>query len=92
MFFEKIKITQTLNSESFCTSREDNVDISFEDAQSQVRKIKKRLVPVAVWKCGKKFDIKELTPCPNQSKVCAQVKFWDELVIRDDTRPTPEIK
>ena len=54
--------------------RIEDVDIDLEDCNAQLRRIKQRFVPVAVWKDGVRFKTSMPHPFPLQ----------DDLVIKDN--------
>lgn len=59
------------------------VDINLEDCHAQLRRIKQRLVPVAVWKDGVRFTTSMPQPFPNTTKLKDLASLQDELVIKD---------
>ena len=66
--------------------RLEDCDMMLEDTQGQMRRVRQRIVPVAVWRNGQRGHIMEKT-CPNQSgKYLVDVKKeWDILFVRDQT-------
>ena len=63
-------------------------DFEMEDCQSQVRRVKNRLIPVAVWKDGSPYEVKLPDKFPNMETIRHQAKFWSDLVVKDKTQPT----
>ncbi|KAK6176221.1 hypothetical protein SNE40_014545 [Patella caerulea] len=63
-------------------------DIILEDCQGQVRNIKKRFHPVAVWKSGRMFPIVNIDNCPNEKSRCNGVNEWDKLKVKDENKPS----
>ena len=55
-----------------------------EDAQGQLRKVKQRISPVAVWRAGESVQVTDKV-CPNKDPAYSvSVKTeWDMLVVRD---------
>ena len=60
-----------------------DVDIDLEDCNAQLRRIKQRFVPVAVWKDGVRFETSMPHPFPNTTRLKDLASSQDELVIKD---------
>lgn len=71
--------------------RKVECDVLLEDCQTQMRRIKNRLVPVAVWRNGERINVEvagsEGGEWPNKDKeyLAAQAESWEKLVVRDET-------
>ena len=71
--------------------RKVECDVLLEDCQTQMRRIKNRLVPVAVWRKGERINVEvagsEGGERPNKDKeyLAAQAESWEKLVVRDET-------
>jgi hypothetical protein len=69
------------------------VDIELEDCQSQLRRIKQRLVPRACWRAGERVanvaEAEAATPFafPNPDTIARQSAAWSMLQCRDDEAP-----
>ncbi len=63
----------------------DPVDMLLEDCQAQMRRIRQRLVPCAVWRAGQAAAITTPLHFPNQEKIEAAKAAWPNSVIRDDS-------
>ena len=63
--------------------RIEDVDIDLEDCNAQLRRIKQRFVPVAVWKDGVRFETSMPHPFPNTTRLKDLASLQDELVIKD---------
>lgn len=63
--------------------RIEDVDIDLEDCHAQLRRIKKRFLPVAVWKDGVRFKTSMPNSFPNTTKWKDLASLQDELVIKD---------
>ncbi|XP_067056246.1 deacetylase EF_0837-like isoform X2 [Acropora muricata] len=64
--------------------RIEKVDFDLEDCHAHLRRIKKRFVPVAVWKDGVRFKTFSAHPFPNTAKFKELASSQDELVIKDN--------
>ena len=70
--------------------RKVECDVLLEDCQTQLRRVRNRLVPVAVWRNGKKINVEvagsDAGEWPNKDKeyLAAQAESWDKLVVRDE--------
>lgn len=64
--------------------RLEDVDIDLEDCNAQLRRIKQRFLPVAVWKDGVGFKTSMPNPFPNTSKWKDLASLKDGLVIKDE--------
>ena len=64
-------------------------DVSLEDCQSQMRRVQKRLLPVAVWRKGRKVDVSQPASFPsiNEAHLRERAKDWQRLVVRDAEKP-----
>ena len=62
----------------------EDVDLDLEDCQAQMRRIKERLTPCAVWRAGKQGTITQPLQWPNREKIEAAKPAWSQLIIRDD--------
>ena len=69
-------------------------DLPIEDCQSQMRRVKQYLSPVAVWRKGCAVDVTHSAVVPNDSEayLSAQAKNWARLVVRDSQRPLHAIE
>ena len=63
--------------------RIEDVDIDLEDCNAQLRRIKQRFVPVAVWKDGVRFKTSMPHQFPNTTRLKDLASLQDELVIKD---------
>ena len=64
--------------------RIENVDIDLEDCHAQLRRIKQRFLPVAVFKDGVRFKTTMPNPFPNTSKWKGLASLQDDLIIKDE--------
>ena len=64
--------------------RIEDVDIDLEDCHAQLRRIKQRFLPVAVFKDGVRFKTTMPNPFPNTSKWKDLASLQDDLVIKDE--------
>jgi len=64
----------------------EDVDMVLEDCQSQLRRIKQRLVPQAVWRAGVVHAITHPKRFPNPETIQAQRSWWQQLQIRDESQ------
>jgi predicted amidohydrolase len=64
-----------------------DTDIDLEDCQSQTRRVKKLIRPVAVWKGGRPFDITKPAFFPNTDARARNASAWNKIIIRDSTPP-----
>ena len=62
--------------------------MTLEDSQGQLRKVGRLLVPKAVWRAGERFEIVDIGKIPNKAKWAELRAPWDQLVVRDDMKPT----
>lgn len=64
-------------------------DVSLEDCQSQMRRVRKRFIPFAVWRKGCKVDVEQPASLPNtnEAHLGEQAKEWERLVVRDEEKP-----
>ncbi|KAL9979660.1 hypothetical protein ACROYT_G017357 [Oculina patagonica] len=63
--------------------RIEDVDIDLEDCNAQLRRIKQRFVPAAVWKDGVRFTTSMPHPFPNTARLKDLASLQDELLIKD---------
>lgn len=63
-------------------------DVMFEDCQQQMRKVTRRLVPIAVWRSGERVSIKDQwAEWPNASPeylTKLNQEWKDQLIVKDD--------
>lgn len=64
-----------------------DVDMKLEDTQAQLRRIRQRFVPVAVWRAGEPGTITAPREFPNRPAIEARRSWWPRLVIRDESLP-----
>ncbi|GAB1602270.1 uncharacterized protein LOC115230581, partial, partial [Argonauta hians] len=62
-------------------------DVTMEDSQGQRRNIRRRIVPVAVFRAGKMYHVEMPKVWPNVVKAEAQLAEWDDLIVRDKEKP-----
>ena len=60
-----------------------DVDLELEDCHAQMRRVKQRVLPVAVWKGGVSYGTSAPDPFPNASKFKDLTSLQDKLVVRD---------
>ena len=65
----------------------ESCDVWLEDSAGQRRRVKKRVVPVAVFKGGKLFEISQPDPWPNEEKCKNLAAQWKNQVVRDQEEP-----
>ncbi len=65
----------------------DAIDLELEDCQSQMRRVRERLTPRAVWRSGVLGKITSPTQWPNPATIARQRKAWDHLEVRDPHPP-----
>lgn len=65
------------------------VDLDLEDCQSQLRRIRERIVARAVWRDGVYYPCTLPNPWPNPMSISRQRSTWERLVIRDAEPPAP---
>lgn len=65
----------------------DTVEMDLEDCQSQIRRIKQRITPAAVWRAGKPGTITQPKQFPNREMVQSQRRWWAQLEVRDPSSP-----
>lgn len=63
--------------------RIEDVDIDLEDCNAQLRKVKQRFLPVAVWKDGGRYKTSMPNPFPNTARLKDLASSQDELLIKD---------
>ena len=67
--------------------RIEDCDVMMEDAQAQLRNMKQKIVPVAVWRAGIQYPITKPDPWPNLESQKKGVPEWKKLEIRDEMEP-----
>ena len=65
----------------------DKVDTELEDCQSQLRRVRKRLRPQAVWRSGVSGRITSPAQWPNPEVIARQRAAWNLLEVRDAHPP-----
>lgn len=65
--------------------RLEDADIDLEDCNAQLRKVKQRFVPVAVWKDGVCSNTSVPNPFPNKAKLQELDSLQDQLLIKDES-------
>ena len=69
--------------------RIDDCDVMMEDCQAQIRNLKKRIVPIAVWRAGTRHLVTRPEPWPNtESRKKCMSEWYNSLVVRDEKEPT----
>jgi dihydroorotase len=63
----------------------EDVDMALEDCQSQLRRIRRRIVPQAVWRAGVAHSITHPKRFPNPETIQAQQAWWRQLQIHDES-------
>ena len=65
--------------------RLSDCNVMLEDSQQQMRRVRQRLVPVAVWRAGERVVSKERPRWPNKNpNYLAELRRdWKDLLIRD---------
>jgi dihydroorotase len=58
-------------------------EMDLEDCQSQMRRIRQRLVPAAVWRRGEPGEITRPKRFPNPETIQVQRHWWSQLEVRD---------
>ncbi|XP_048241149.1 deacetylase Oant_2987-like isoform X2 [Haliotis rufescens] len=66
----------------------EECDIDLEDCYGQIRKVKKRFIPVGVWRNGKRFDVSPHPNYPNIDSIKHGINAWDSTDVRDATKPS----
>jgi len=66
----------------------ENVDMVLEDCQSQLRRVRRRIVPKAVWRAGVAHSITHPKRFPNPETIQAQRTWWRQLQIHDESLST----
>ncbi len=63
----------------------DSWDELLEDTQGQMRRVKQKITPVAVWKSGERIQMSNQI-CPNKDPdyMISVKKEWNDLVVRDE--------
>ena len=70
--------------------RKVECDVLLEDCQTQMRRVRNRLVPVAVWRNGERVSVEvagsEVGEWPNKDNeyLVAQAENWEKLIVRDE--------
>ena len=69
--------------------RIENCDVMMEDCQAQLRKLKKRIVPVAVWRAGTSYQVTRPQPWPNMESRKKIISAWyTNMIVKDEKEPT----
>ena len=68
--------------------RVDDCDVMMEDCQAQIRNLKKRIIPIAVWRAGTSYPVTRPELWPNMESRKKSLPVWDSLEIRDERKPT----
>ena len=69
--------------------RIEDCDVMMEDCQAQIRNLKKRLVPVAVWRAGTSYPVTRPHPWPNMESRKKVISSWyTNIAIKDEEEPT----
>ena len=69
--------------------RKVECDVLLEDCQTQMRRVRNRLVPVAVWRNGERMNVEvagsDTGEWPNKDKeyLAAQAENLEKLIVRD---------
>jgi len=63
----------------------EDVHMVLEDCQSQLRRIRRRIVPQGVWRAGVAHSITHPKRFPNPETIQAQRTWWQQLQIRDES-------
>ena len=69
--------------------RIDDCDVLLEDCQAQIRNLKKRIIPVAVWRAGTSYPVTLPDLWPNIASRKKIISEWyHSLIVKDDKEPT----
>ena len=69
--------------------RIEDCDVMMEDCQGQIRNLRKRIVPVAVWRSGSSFPVTRSQPWPNMESRKKVISSWyTNMVVKDEKEPT----
>ena len=69
--------------------RIDECDVMLEDCQAQIRNLKKRIIPVAVWRAGTSYPVTLPDLWPNIASRKKIISEWyHSLIVKDDKEPT----
>ena len=66
--------------------RIENVKLDLEDCHAHLRRVQQRLMPVAVWKDGVRFQTSLPDPFPNTARFKDLALSQDALIIKDDSQ------
>ncbi|OWF44059.1 uncharacterized protein LOC110458909 [Mizuhopecten yessoensis] len=66
----------------------EEIERDLEDSQSQTRRVRQWITPVAVWKKGKRHEITQPKEIPNIAAMKSNAKDWPALVIKDAKPPS----
>jgi dihydroorotase len=64
-----------------------DVDMQLEDTNAQLRRVRQRLVPAAVWRAGRPGRVTAPRTFPNVAAIAARRSWWSRLVVHDDKLP-----
>eukprot|EP00106_Octopus_bimaculoides_P023174 XP_014790616.1 PREDICTED: deacetylase EF_0837-like [Octopus bimaculoides] len=67
--------------------RIEECDVTMEDSYGQQRRIRQRIIPVAVFRAGKLYEVRTPDVWPNIEKAKLLSAGWNELVIKDKEKP-----
>lgn len=68
--------------------RVDDCDVMMEDCQGQIRNLKKRFIPIVVWRAGTSYPVTRPELWPNMESRKKSLPDWDCIEIRDEAKPT----
>ena len=69
--------------------RVEECNVMMEDCQAQIRNLKQRLVPVAVWRAGTRYPVTCPALWPNiESRKKVISEWYHSLVVKDEQEPT----
>jgi dihydroorotase len=75
------------NEADITVLRQKDCDVEVEDCQEQVRRMTTRLLPVAVWRAGKRHVVSCAEPWPRVDPTHSGANKWKLLHIRDPQPP-----
>jgi dihydroorotase len=67
----------------------EDCDLQIEDCQSQIRHVTKQIVPVAVWREGKRYPVTRVNHRISMHQFYEQAKDWPRLLVHDECPPCP---
>lgn len=70
-----------------CAMALEDVDVLLEDCQTQTRRVRQRLRPVAAWRRGEAAEITTPKAWPNVDYYPTLRPEWDKLLVRDAEAP-----